>query len=74
MNVSETLRIAATIAARLERRGEPRSVEDAIARAEAAQLHMAQLNALREQYPDWDNTAIAPPLTEIVRLPAEISA
>lgn len=60
MTTSDLLQLASAIAYRMERRGDPCTVEDAIARAEAARLHMAQLEALRDI--DWDDTAIEPPL------------
>lgn len=61
MTTSDLLQLASTIAARLERRGEPCTPEDAIERARAAKVQLAQLEALR-QIDDWADTVPMPPL------------
>ncbi|MBD2106700.1 hypothetical protein [Nodosilinea sp. FACHB-13] len=68
MTTAETLRLAATIAERCEQRGQQCSPEDAIARARAAQVQLAQLEVLRGL--DWDDTAIEPPLPAGVSIAA----
>jgi hypothetical protein len=59
-STAETLTLAATIAARLQAKGAPCSPQDALDRARAAQLQVAQLKALAAA--DWAGTAIEPPL------------
>ena len=55
---SELLQIAVAIADRMDRRGEPCTPEDALARARAAQLQLQQLKALTSS--DWDATVPCP--------------
>ena len=69
MTTSELLKLAATIADRMNRRGEECSPEDALDRARAALEQLAQLKALAAA--DWDDTVIEPPYDHAL---AEVSA
>ena len=70
-STSKTLQVASSIAARLERRGMPCTVEDAIARAEAARQQLALIKAW-EDAGQWDDTVIEPPMP--ADLLAEVAA
>lgn len=59
MTTSDLLQTAATIAARFEAKGQPIDQAEAIDRATAAQVQLAQLEVLR-QVDDWADTVAMP--------------